>query len=170
MMQIAITLHTALSHLDKRNTNVRMLFIDYSSAFNTIVPFKLIIKLGVQGLNPAVCYWVLDVLMYCSQVVKVGNTTSTTLILKIGAPQWCQPPPVFPVHPRLSGHARLQLNHQVCRRHYSGRLDYQQRRDGLCHQKHSQTFTDAQSRASCQAVSPPGTATALPTTVRLSRG
>jgi hypothetical protein len=27
---IAITLHTALSHLDKRNTYVRMLFIDYS--------------------------------------------------------------------------------------------------------------------------------------------
>jgi hypothetical protein len=41
---IAITLHTALSHLDKMNTYVRMLFIDYSSAFNTIVPSKLIIK------------------------------------------------------------------------------------------------------------------------------
>jgi hypothetical protein len=36
--------------------------------------------------------------------------------------------------------------------------------------KNTQTFTDAQSRASCRAVSPPGTATALPTTVRLSRG
>jgi hypothetical protein len=35
---IAIRLHTALSHLDKRNTYVRMLFIDYSSAFNAIVP------------------------------------------------------------------------------------------------------------------------------------
>jgi gmma-aminobutyric acid receptor subunit gamma/cGMP-dependent protein kinase 2 len=35
---ISIELHTALSHLDKRNTYVRMLFIDYSSAFNTIVP------------------------------------------------------------------------------------------------------------------------------------
>ena len=30
--EIAITLHTALSHLDKRNTHVRMLFIEYSSA------------------------------------------------------------------------------------------------------------------------------------------
>ena len=39
---ISIALHTALSHLDKRNTYVRMLFIDYSSAFNTIVPSKLI--------------------------------------------------------------------------------------------------------------------------------
>jgi hypothetical protein len=34
----SIALHTALSHLDKRNTYVRMLFIDYSSVFNTIVP------------------------------------------------------------------------------------------------------------------------------------
>uniref|UniRef100_A0A8C8F982 EIPR1-like beta-propeller domain-containing protein n=1 Tax=Oncorhynchus tshawytscha TaxID=74940 RepID=A0A8C8F982_ONCTS len=32
----AITLHTALAHLDKRNTFVRMLFIDYSSAFNAM--------------------------------------------------------------------------------------------------------------------------------------
>ena len=31
-------------------------------------------------------------------------------------------------------------------------------------------FTDAQSRVFCRAVSPPGTATAPPTTVRLSRG
>ena len=34
-------------------TRVRMLFIDYSSAFNTIVRSKLIIKLEALGLNPA---------------------------------------------------------------------------------------------------------------------
>ena len=33
-----------------------------------------------------------------------------------------QSPPVLPVHPWLRSHARLQLNHQVCRRHYSCRL------------------------------------------------
>ncbi len=31
---IAFTLHTALSHLENKNTYVRMLFVDYSSAFN----------------------------------------------------------------------------------------------------------------------------------------
>ena len=41
---ISNALHTALSHLDKGNTYVRMLFIDYSSAFNTTVPSKLITK------------------------------------------------------------------------------------------------------------------------------
>jgi hypothetical protein len=38
---ISNEVHTALSHLDKWNTYLRMLFIDYSSAFNTIVPSKL---------------------------------------------------------------------------------------------------------------------------------
>ena len=51
----AIALHTVVFHLDKRNTYVRMMFIDYSSAFNTIMPSKLITKLGALGLNPALC-------------------------------------------------------------------------------------------------------------------
>ena len=40
----------------------RMLFIDYSSAFNTTVPSKLIIKLWALGLNPTLCNCVLDFL------------------------------------------------------------------------------------------------------------
>ena len=35
---ISIELNTALSHLDKRNTYVRMVFIDYSSSFKVIMP------------------------------------------------------------------------------------------------------------------------------------
>ena len=59
---ISIALHTALSHLDKRNTYVRMLFIDYSSAFNNIVPSKLMNKLRTLGLNTSLCNWILDIL------------------------------------------------------------------------------------------------------------
>ena len=66
-----------------------MLFIDYSSAFNTIVPSKLIIKLEAMGLNPALCNLVLDFLTGCPQVVKVGNNISTLLTLNTGAPQGC---------------------------------------------------------------------------------
>ena len=51
---IASPLHTTLTHLDKRNTYVRMLFIDYSSAFNTIVPSKLVMKLD-PGSRPRSC-------------------------------------------------------------------------------------------------------------------
>jgi hypothetical protein len=76
-------------HLDKRNTYVRMLFIDYSSAFNTIVPSKLTNKLRTLGLNTSLYNWILDFLMGRHQVVRVGNTTSATLILNTGAPQGC---------------------------------------------------------------------------------
>ena len=77
------------SHLDKRNIYVRMLFIDYSSAFNTIVPSKLINKLRTLGLNTSICNWILDFLTSHPQVVRVGNNTPATLILNTGAPQGC---------------------------------------------------------------------------------
>jgi hypothetical protein len=47
---IFIELHTVLSDLDKRK-KMRVLFIHYSSAFNTIVPSKLITQLRTLGLN-----------------------------------------------------------------------------------------------------------------------
>ena len=84
---ISIALHTALLHLDKRNTYVRMLFIDYNSAFNTIVPSMLITELRTLGLNTSLCNWILDFLMGRPQVVRVGNNTSATLILNTVAPQ-----------------------------------------------------------------------------------
>ncbi|KAK3536026.1 hypothetical protein QTP70_025280, partial [Hemibagrus guttatus] len=42
---ISTVIHLALTHLDTNNTYIRMLFIDFSSAFNTVVPSKLITKL-----------------------------------------------------------------------------------------------------------------------------
>ncbi|KAI3363586.1 hypothetical protein L3Q82_001176 [Scortum barcoo] len=57
-----LTLHTALSHLDQRDTYVRMLFIDYSSAFNTVVCSKLVTKFRDLGLNSALCDWILNFL------------------------------------------------------------------------------------------------------------
>jgi hypothetical protein len=95
---ISITLHTALSHLDKRNTYVRMLFIDYSSLFNTIVPTTLITKLRTLGLNTSLCNWILDFMTGRSQVVRVGNNTSATLILNTGVPSStpCSPMTAWP--------------------------------------------------------------------------
>ena len=66
-----------------------MLLVDYSSAFNTIVPSKLITKLRTLGLKTSLCNWILDFLMGRPQVVRVGNNTSATLILNTGAPQGC---------------------------------------------------------------------------------
>ncbi len=86
---IAFTLHTALSHLENKNTYVRMLFVDYSSAFNTIVPATLVEKLQTLGLNRSLCSWILDFLTGRSQVVRMGNNTSSPLTLNTGAPQGC---------------------------------------------------------------------------------
>ena len=63
--------------------------MDYSCAFNTIVPSKLIIKLGALGLNPTLSKWVLYILMDRHKAVKVGNNTFTMLVLKTGASQVC---------------------------------------------------------------------------------
>ena len=84
-----MALHTSLSHLDKRNTYVRMLFIDYSSAFKAIMPSKLITMLRTLGLNTSLYNWILDFLTGRPQVVRVGNNTSAMLILNTGAPQGC---------------------------------------------------------------------------------
>ena len=86
---ISITLYTALAHLDKRNTYVRKRFVDYSSAFNTIVPSKIITKLRTLELNTSLCNWILDFLMGHTQAPSVGNNTSALMTIKMGAPQGC---------------------------------------------------------------------------------
>jgi hypothetical protein len=86
---ISIVLNTALFHLDKSNTCVRMLFIDYSSAFDTIVPSKLITKLRTLGPNTSLCNWIQDFLIGHPQVIRVGNNTSAMLILNTEAPRGC---------------------------------------------------------------------------------
>ncbi|KAM9545536.1 uncharacterized protein ACWYII_036358 isoform 1-T3 [Salvelinus alpinus] len=80
--------HTALSHLDKSNTYVRMLFIDYSSAFNTIVPSKLITKLRTLGLNTSLCNWIRDFLTGCPQVVRASCLLMLLLLPSCVWPAW----------------------------------------------------------------------------------
>eukprot|EP00061_Rhincodon_typus_P007151 g28544.t1 len=42
---IPLGLHSSLEHLDNKDTYTRLLLIDYSSTFNTIIPSRLISKL-----------------------------------------------------------------------------------------------------------------------------
>ncbi len=92
---IATALHPALTHLDKTDTYVRLLFIDFSSAFNTIIPQQLIHKLVQLGLNTSLCNWLLDFLTGRPQAVRVGSNTSSTITLNTGAPQGCVLSPVL---------------------------------------------------------------------------
>ncbi len=68
---------------------MRMLFVEYSSAFNTIVPATLVAKLQTLGLKRSLCSWILDFLTGRCQVVRMGNNTSSPLNLNTGAPQGC---------------------------------------------------------------------------------
>lgn len=52
---INITLHLPLQHLEHKGTYVQMLFIDYSSAFNTIMPAILIKRLLLLGVPYQLC-------------------------------------------------------------------------------------------------------------------
>ncbi len=95
---IAFTLHTALSHLENKNTYLRMLFVDYSSAFNTIVPATLVAKLQTLGLNRSQ----LDPGLPDRQ--KSGGQNGQQHIISPDPQHWCtaglrpQPTPVLPVH------------------------------------------------------------------------
>ncbi|KAI2646163.1 hypothetical protein H4Q32_029939 [Labeo rohita] len=86
---ISSTLHLALTHLENKDSYVRMLFIDLSSAFSTIIPQQLINKLNLLGLNTSLCNWILDFLTGRPQSVRIGHNTSSTTTLSTGAPQGC---------------------------------------------------------------------------------
>ncbi len=127
---IAFTLHTALSNLENKNTYVRILFVDYSSAFNTIVLATLVAKLQTLGLNRSLCSWILDFL--------TGRSQNGQQHLISPDPQhWCsaglrpQPTHVLPVHTRLYSHKQLQRHRQICWWHNGDRPDHWQRWDGL---------------------------------------
>jgi len=63
-----------------------MVFIDFSSGFNTIVPTRLAGKLIQLGVNTPLSALVLDFLTARPQVIRVGRHTSNPLILNTGAP------------------------------------------------------------------------------------
>ncbi|KAK3546942.1 hypothetical protein QTP86_005332 [Hemibagrus guttatus] len=76
---ITTTLHLSLTHLDNKDTYVRMLFIDFSSAFNTIIPQHLIEKLSLLGLNTSLCNWILDFLTgrpHSNHIIKFADDTT----------------------------------------------------------------------------------------------
>ncbi|KAK7910081.1 hypothetical protein WMY93_014765 [Mugilogobius chulae] len=86
---INTALHTALCHLEHPNSYVRMLFLDFSSAFNCIIPSRLVSKLQDLGINPNTCRWVQDFLTNRLQCVRLGSHCSSVLTLNTGAPQGC---------------------------------------------------------------------------------
>ncbi|KAK3537446.1 hypothetical protein QTP70_010415 [Hemibagrus guttatus] len=82
-------LHFILQHLDKSGTYVRLLSVDFSSAFNTIIPTLLQTKLTQLSVPSSICQWITSFLTDRHQLVKLGKFTSYSRTTSTGAPQGC---------------------------------------------------------------------------------
>ncbi len=86
---VALALHYVLQRLDTHNTYARLLFLEYSSAFNTIRPMKLTSKLVDLGVPTPTCNWILYFLTDRPQVVRIGKNVSAELTVSTGTSQGC---------------------------------------------------------------------------------
>ena len=84
-----LALHRILQHLETSGTYARVLFVDFSSAFNTIIPRKMFDKLIHMGVERSLCVWILDIPQDRPQSVRLGKQTSKEINLNVGAPQGC---------------------------------------------------------------------------------
>ena len=79
---ILFFLDSVYRHLDHNSGNfVRVLFVDFSSAFNTILPHILIDKMCDYGINFYLTKWVLDFLTNRVQRVFVNGVFSKDIIM-----------------------------------------------------------------------------------------
>ena len=78
-------------HLDTPKAYVRTLFVDFSSAFNTIQPHILIPKLQAMNVNNIIILWILNFLTKRPQFVtiRLDNNVfrSEIIVTNTGAPQ-----------------------------------------------------------------------------------
>ena len=81
--------NNALKHMENPKTFVRILFIDFSSAFNTIQPHIMIEKPLPLSVNKNLIAYILDFLTNRTQCVKLNETISSLYKLNTGAPQGC---------------------------------------------------------------------------------
>ena len=85
-----LILNNLYKHLEKPQAHVRLLFADFSSAFNTMQPHLLIERLLYDFKLPhQIVLWILDFLTDRVQRVSVNGRFSDSLIMSTGSPQGC---------------------------------------------------------------------------------
>ena len=88
---ILVYTNNVYKHLDTPKSYVRTLFVDFSSAFNTIQPHILIPKLLSMNVNVTIISWILKYLTERPQFVSIQNDNNTyesgEIITSTGAPQ-----------------------------------------------------------------------------------
>ncbi len=104
-------LHYILQHLDKPGNYARILFVDFSSAFDSIMPDLLSDKLTQLSVPTSICQWIISFLTDRQQLVRLGKLTSRTLIISTGAPQGCVLSPLlFSLYTRMAALQRTPLS------------------------------------------------------------
>ena len=85
---ITPVLYNIYTHLDLPGTTIRLLFFDFSSAFNTIQPHLLCDKHLNMNLCPLLITWVMNYLTSRPQYVRfIPSTLLDVIITNTGAPQ-----------------------------------------------------------------------------------
>ena len=86
---VNMALHVLLQHLNTARTYARILFVDFSSAFNTIIPALLQDKLSLLHVPDSTCRWIPDFLSDRKQHVSLGKHVSDPRTISTGSPQGC---------------------------------------------------------------------------------
>ncbi len=82
-------------HLENSKAYARLLFVDFSSAFNIVNPHLLIQKLKTLNVNPFLIRWYFSFLTNRTQQVRVNNTLSEFTGISTGVPQGCVSSPIL---------------------------------------------------------------------------
>ncbi len=77
-------LYYILQRIDKPGTYAMILFVDFSLAFNTIMPDLLSDKLTQLSMPTSICQWITNFLTDRQQLVRLGKLTSRTLTISTG--------------------------------------------------------------------------------------
>ena len=91
-----LTLMELISHhLDQTGTFVRVLMMDFSSAFNTLQPHILLSRLIDLDVSPSMILWIREFLCDRPQTVNINGVKSKEIVLNTGAPQGCVLSPIL---------------------------------------------------------------------------
>lgn len=92
---VVTLIHNVSHHLDQPNSQVRILYVDFSSAFNTIQPHVLLGKLLQMNVNSRIVSWMYSYLLDRPQYTKVNGFTSDVICINTGVPQGCVLAPIM---------------------------------------------------------------------------
>ncbi|KAK3548381.1 hypothetical protein QTP70_012138 [Hemibagrus guttatus] len=109
---VNMALHFILQHLDSPGSYARILFVDFSSAFNTIIPALLRDKLFQLNVPDSMCSWITDFLTDRQQFVRLGTHVSDLQHISTVSPQGCVLSPLlFSLYTNgcTSGHQSVKL-------------------------------------------------------------